>query len=319
MRVMLATICLNEMEWLPRLYEQHKDWPGLAGWVFVEGSDPVYQKTNPDRVSRLGLSVDGTTEYLESIRVPDSKLFIFQYGSTPLAGDQGKCYLRNKYLSSADILKPDIIVQLDADEFYTKQDQERINRLAAAHLVEGDHCRSLRFLQRHIWRPPSVEVKYTVSAAVRNPIGMTVEQIMGHAKTTETPHLFSQEVVGGYWSVPHTRVWKYLPGMHHIRNHNWPEVSGEFLTDRVMRGELMDQTSMPQCVHLGYASSPGCRKAKHEYYKARGEGSEGGRLGRKRTMYVECRESYENWRPGDKLPSGAEVIRYNGPIPEVFR
>src|SRR4051794_7463634 len=38
MSVLLATLCINEMEWLPRLYEQHKDWPGMAGWVFVEAA-----------------------------------------------------------------------------------------------------------------------------------------------------------------------------------------------------------------------------------------------------------------------------------------
>ena len=35
MRIMLATMCLNEMQWLPFLFKQHKDWPGLVSWTFV--------------------------------------------------------------------------------------------------------------------------------------------------------------------------------------------------------------------------------------------------------------------------------------------
>ena len=48
MRIVLATLLLNEMEWLPKLYEQHKDWPGLCGWVFVEAADRVYANVNPE-------------------------------------------------------------------------------------------------------------------------------------------------------------------------------------------------------------------------------------------------------------------------------
>ena len=76
---------------------------------------------------------------------------------------------------------------------------------------------------------------------------------------------------------------------------------------------------MPECIHLGYASSQENRRAKADYYKARGEGSEGGRIGRKRSMYVSCRDAHLGWKPGDTLPHGAQVLPYEGPVPEVFR
>ena len=37
--IALATLALNEMEWLPLLWEQHRAWPGMVRWVFVEAAD----------------------------------------------------------------------------------------------------------------------------------------------------------------------------------------------------------------------------------------------------------------------------------------
>ena len=72
--VALCTLCLNEMEWLARLYEQHRNWPGLLKWVFVEAADVVYAKTNPDMVTSFGLSVDGTSDYLRNLSREDSRI-----------------------------------------------------------------------------------------------------------------------------------------------------------------------------------------------------------------------------------------------------
>ncbi len=295
MRVMLATIALNEEEWLPRLFEQHKDWPGLVGWCFVEGADPVFRNTNPSLVSAEGLSVDGTTEWLEEFKRHDYRIVGHHCRSVPEGGDQGKCFLRNQYLAYADMIKPDVIIQLDADEFYTKEDQQAISHLCVDHMSGRYGYSSMMLKQRHIWRPPYY--------------------------SPEPARLFDQEVVGvnSYWGVPHTRIWRYIPGMRHVRNHNWPEVSGSYLTMGMLRCDLMDQKTMPQTVHMGYASSGANRAAKAEYYKARGEGQEGGRVGRKRQMYLQCRDAHLCWEPGHVLPGGAEVIPYDGPKPEVFR
>jgi len=60
MSVLIGTICLNEMQWLPMLYEQHRYWPDLEKWVFVEGADRVYQQTNPELVSPFEILIRKT-------------------------------------------------------------------------------------------------------------------------------------------------------------------------------------------------------------------------------------------------------------------
>lgn len=309
MRVQLCSILLNEEEWLERHYAQHKNWPGLINWTFVEGADVNYGAANPGMTTPDGLSVDRTSSLLHRIASTDPRVSVIQHGwmrhSLP---DQSKCEGRNRYLDNASNFKPDILITTDIDEFYTREDQQRINDICASRIYYGSEGASTQwdswmFRQRHIWHPPGLN-EYDMAGETTNP-------------------LFSQEVVGGYWQVPHTRVWRYIPGMRHVRNHNWPEVNGRYLTEKMLRCDLMPEgfgmNRIPECVHLGYASSSRSRKAKHAYYKARGEGQEGGRLGRKRSMYLDCRDAYEKWVPGASLPHGASVIEYNGPIPEVFQ
>jgi hypothetical protein len=289
MKVFLATLCLNEMEHLPRLYEQHKNWPGLVEWVFVESADRYFQKVAPELVSNEGLSVDGTTEYLTSLAALDSRIRHIRFGFTEHSSDpaQGKVKARNAYLIAANEIKPDVVMVVDGDEFYSYADQAKVAGLITKYGARN----AFMFRQRHIWHPAS--------------IGSNVP-------------LFKAEVIGGYWDVVHCRCWRWLPGMHYDRNHNNPEDSeGQFLKSLMKRCDYLPD--MPQCIHLGFASNLANRQAKHEYYKHRGEGKEGGRLGRMRQMYVNCRRAYETWQPGDRLPHGARIIPYTGEIPEVFK
>lgn len=77
---------------------------------------------------------------------------------------------------------------------------------------------------------------------------------------------------------------------------------------------------IPQCIHLGYASNMYNRRAKHQYYIDRGEGSEPDRTIRSRRIkYVNCRHAWNVWEPGDNLPYEAKVIPYVGSIPEIFK
>lgn len=293
MKIVLGTLCLNEMQWLPALYEQHKDWPGLVKWVFVEAADVVYAAAAPGRVSSQGLSVDGTTEFLEDLAKRDPRIVHIRHGFCGVTGSsQGKCEARQRYLSVADEMQPNLIVVVDADEFYTADAQHRITTLAR----RGTHYRAFLFPQRHIWYPPSL---------------------------LDCPsELLNCEVVGGYWNVPHCRVWKWEPNLRYHSNHNWPETSrGVSLIRYVLRGDGPNRivrmarypSGVPECVHMGFASLLINRMAKHAYYQARGEGRGDGRQ-----MYVDCRTAYETWKPGDVLPHGARVIPYTGPIPEVF-
>lgn len=279
MKIMLATLCLNEMEWLPKLVEQHHNWPDLVNWTFVEAADCAYAAVNKDMVSRRGLSVDGTTDFLAKLCSTRDGFYhepVGLVGHTDVA--QGKCEARNTYLDHAEKVKPDWIVVLDADEFYSLDDQRHINAQLAALRVQ-----SVLYRQRHVWRPPS---------------------IMGQ-------DLLQYEVMGAYWSVPHIRVWRWRPGIRYTKNHNHPETPrGISLAANTRR---LISPHNPQCVHTGFASLMTSRMAKHRYYKARGEGPKDGRQ-----MYVACREAWESWLPGDALPAGAQIFPYSGPRPEAL-
>lgn len=282
MSVVLCTLCLNEMEHLPKLYEQHKDWPGLKAWIFVESADQVYARTNPELVSKEGLSVDGTTDFLWDLKKQDDRIIYMPYGYTSAADPaQGKCAARTNYLQAADYIRPKFLFVLDADEFYTHSDQSKVmGEMSRWSLATG-----FVFKQRHIWRPPSV---------------------------AHTWKLFNCEAVGAYWNIPHTRGWRWSPGLRYERNHNTPQSPNGFMMDN--RLKRLDIPGGPQCAHLGFASSLSYRSAKHRYYQARGEGTTD-----KRQMYVDCRTAYETWQPGDRLPHGAKVKRFTGHVPEIFK
>lgn len=281
MSILIGTLVLNEIEHLPQLYAQHKDWPGLDVWVFVESADKLYTQANPSMVSPEGLSVDGTTEYLLELSASDPNLIYIKHGHSEHSDEaQGKCSSRQRYLDAAEYVRPDYVFVLDADEYYTRLAQWEISDL-----LHWEGRAASCFTQRHIWRPSSI---------------------------ADQP-LFQYEVTGGFWDIPHCRGWQWQPGLRYKRDHNTPETKlGELLTTDL---ERYDQDSeCPKCQHLGYASSLKARRAKHHYYVARGEGRTDDRQ-----YYVESRKAFEEWKPGDQLPHDAKVLPYLGPIPEVFQ
>lgn len=282
MSVLLATLCLNEMEWLPSLYEQHKDWPELAGWVFVEAADTVYAQSNPDMVSPRGLSVDGTGDFLAGLAGRDRRVTYVPHGlSWHLDAAKCKCAARQRYLDVAAGLKPEFIIVLDADEFYTKADQS----LVLQWMRRYPETPSFVFRKREVWRPPSI---------------------------ADQP-LFQYEAVGGFWKIPCCHWWRWSPGLNHQDCHNTPsDARGRPINNP--QEFFSDNPNSPQMIHLGYAASKGARLAKNRYYADRGE-----RVDPKRGWYVESRSAWEGWELGDKLPHDAEVIPYRGPVPEVFR
>ncbi len=286
-RIMLATLCINEMEWLAKLYAQHRDWPGLVSWCFVEAADRAYATANPEMVSKDHLSVDGTTEFLRGLVDRDPRVSYVGYGLSRHADvAQGKAPARTQYMRLADSVKPDWVVILDADEFYPKDSQERISEyLSHAHVKD---CEGVCFRQREIWRPPSL------TAAGLWP-------------------LFTYEVVGGLWKMHHCHCWRWRWGLQYSRSHVWPETQQGVMLNRSMARADRDASS-PEWVHLGWASQAKMRLAKTRYYTARGEGVRDGRH-----RWMACRYAWESWKPGDILPYGAAVVPYAGPIPEVFR
>lgn len=279
--VTLCTLVLNEMQWLPKLYQQHKDWPGLRQWVFVESADRVYSDTNPDLVSHAGLSVDGTTEFLEELAKTDDRVIHIPHGFS-LHDDpaQGKCEARSRYLQEADKAQPTYLVVVDADEFYMRAFQSQV--IEYMRLYRG--ITGFVFKHREIWRPESIQ---------------------------DQP-LFSYEVKGGFWDIPYCRCWKWSEGLRYQTNHNTPETPNGKMLDAAMKRLDMRQ-GYPFFIHMGFAADQKYRVAKNNYYIARGEGRTD-----RRGWYTESRGAWEAWRPGDMLPRGATVIPYNGPVPESF-
>lgn len=288
MKILLATLCLNEEEFLWDSFNQHIGWPGLVGWCFVESACYSYSEANPDAVTARGLSVDGTTEHLRRLANGDPRVRHISHGWAIGTPAQEKCESRNRYLEFADKIKPDAIIVIDADEFYTRADQQRINEVVAS----MPHISSFCFRQRHLWRPPSIA-----------------------ASTSRT----ANEVHGGYWQEKHIRVWRWREGMRYGANHNTPQDhNGTLWTQHTFWAESANQDiRWPQCVHFGFARDGEHRKRTNRYYQARGEGREPhGQFNRQ--AYVDCRAAWETWKPGDELPHGAKLIPYDGPIPEVF-
>jgi hypothetical protein len=281
MKLALCTLVLNEMEWLPKLYEQHKNWPGVEKWIFVESADRIYAETNPDMVSPEGLSVDGTTEFLSELALADSRVTHIKHGFCSAKDKaQGKCEARDQYLRAITDMDfhPNYFIVLDADEFYPFECQTDINYLLPKTLGNG-----FAFRHREIWYPQYLQDR-------------------------QAP-MFDFEVSGGFWDIPYCRVWRWYRGLHY-GNHNTPFIGKTSLDLRLNR---MTQDGLPYMVHMGFASQLKTRAAKNRYYEARGEA-----VDRKRSWYCESRQCFETWEPKMDLPRGAKVSFYTGLIPECF-
>lgn len=287
MKIALVTLCLNEMEWLPRLWEQHKDWPDLCAWVFVEAADAEYAKANPGMVSSSGLSVDGTTSFLSTIsKAQDDARYPLTYiphgfSSGPSA-ERGKCAARQRYFDVLEDMRPDFVIMLDADEFYAKEDQRKVNEYLEA--MPKQHTSAI-FRKREIWRPPSI---------AHEPVPRW-------------------EAYRGFWGIPCCHWWRWESGMHHRDCHNTPTLPSGEPVNRSAKWYDKDPNA-PQMLHMGFASKARTRLAKNRYYADRGESTDP-----LRSWHVEARAEWEAWTPGKQLLRGGVVVPYYGPIPEVFR
>lgn len=322
-KIALCTIALNEMEWLPRLYEHHENWPGLVNWVFVEGADAEYAKSNPERVSEFGLSVEGTPGFLYDLAKRDNRVQYIPHGlATHRDPAQGKCVLRNRYLRALDEVKPDFIIVVDADEFYPHEMQWRINETMMAEQNAWGWC----FKHRDIWYPPSLQEgkmspnpdEYQTAHDWFNSQRAVPPCKCDHCRNERVRRFrvkesFSQEVVGGFWDIPYSRCWRWFEGLEYADNHNTPSRPKYGALDRRLARHDRDD-SAPYFVHMAFASKLADRAAKHRYYETRGEAKD-----RKRQWYTESRAAWGTWQPRDELPNGAKVVPYTGIVPEVFR
>lgn len=282
MSIVLATLCLNEMEWLPKLYEQHKDWPEMIRWIFVEAADTAYAKINNDMVGPQGLSVDGTSTFLQELERKDPRVTYIPHGFADHPDRAlGKIGARDRYLQIANDLKPEFVISVDADEFYMKEDQSCLIQWMREH----KDAWSFTFPRTEIWRPPS---------CLKDP-------------------LFSREVVGGFWGIPCSHWWRWKPGMMYRSCHNTPQApDGTYFNEYMV--QFHHDREAPAMIHMGYAASEKTRVAKNMYYERRGEIKDPGRK-----WYTHSRSAWKKWTPGTRLPDGAKVRNYEGPIPECFR
>lgn len=293
MRWGIATLVLNEMQWLPRLYQQHKDFPGLVKWVFVESADAEYAKSNPELVTERGLSIDGTSSFLQELERNDERIRYIPFGTSSHKDKaQGKCPARNAYLDALDDCELDYLLLLDGDEFWLRKHQNILTEYVS---FFKDRFDSFTFPHREVWHPP-----YLKEQKLKYP-------------------LFTYEIQGGFWSILICRVWRYQYGMRYTTNHNTPaHPNGRLLANlqdyrQLERSRLtILREGQPEMIHLGFASEPWMRKAKNKYYEDRGE-----KVDPRRHRYTISRAMWLEWEPQIELPN-ARVVPYAGEIPEAF-
>lgn len=228
-----------------------------------------------EHLSPDGLSGDGTTKILKDFPDPQNKI-------TYVSGTfKDKVEQRNEY---AKRVSGTHVLVLDADEFYATD--------------------SLEQLKRDVMENPSAELfAFNFS---QNPARRTYYHLW---------YNFKQHVVGGYWDVPHNRIYKWEPGTKYTgADHNHPtKPNGQ----KLIRYNVKTVETKAICVHTGFAKIVENQKDKNQFYVNRGEGKEKDPAMRKRRqMYVDCRLAYETWKPNKTLPHGAKILPYTLTLPE---
>jgi len=180
-----------------------------------------------------------------------------------------KSHQRNQYAKRVSD-NTDYLIVIDCDEFYTKNNQRKISEFLKS---DKKKHHSILFPQVHLWKS------------------------------------FKNQVVGGYWAVPHLRLYRWHLGCHYGSNHN--ELISLPGHNYHIRDDEFIETRDFCCIHFGFFRSDIFVRDKQDYYYNRGEKAT-------RPMYSDCREMSFNWKEGYVLPHGSKVILYEGEILEVF-
>lgn len=167
----------------------------------------------------------------------------------------------------------DYLVVVDADEFYTHDDfNEAINYLKA----NKNSISAVILPQVHFWK--------------------TVESF----------------ITGDYYDVSHTRIFKNLFGMKYIRNHNFPEINGQYVHEmgqfkfpRLIKENINGfDYEGPKCYHMGFAKDFEDMQDKTQYYVNRGEDK----------TRITTTKSRAAWF-GGALPDKCKVRKWVGDLP----
>jgi len=308
-RYAAGLICLNEERHIQKWLEVHYDFYDVI--AICEGADAHFPR---DAVTPQGLSTDRTAEIILSFPDPDDKIKFIQHGWAPLGGcekigeGEGKCILRDRCAQYLNEIKFDgIYIHADADEFVPREVQPQLKKWVAD-VTEK-------------WRAPRTEKAYLtdegyVAEAELSP--ETIRAILGsgvkdpvlethypagriHAFQFPTVHLWHDTkhlIVGGYFDIEHTRVFRWQIGSRYEYNgrksHNWPTApSGKPLLKHGSHSETrsfdmvpvdgvsvvtkpeelrgVNHTSKPYILHYGFTRSESEMRERLDYYKARGE------------------------------------------------
>ena len=172
-----------------------------------------------------------------------------------------------------------LLIAVDADEFYRFSD-----------LKEAKH-NAAKQSQHHAWLYPQIH-------------------FWRNTKTF---------ITGGYYDVPHIRFWRVRDGDRYTVNHNHPYRNGKSVhrLDCVDIRRNIIQASRdshyvpgPVCYHMGFCKPHTSMTDKSEYYLNRGEGA----------SRIETTASRAAWFGDDtNLPKELRLLKYGGPLPEVFQ
>ena len=123
-------------------------------------------------------------------------------------------------------------------------------------------------------------------------------------------HSIKYRAVGGYYSIPHQRIFKLLPGMKYIDSHNFPSDENRIRFD-CMRNKW-SKVSV-RCYHAGFVKDFANTRDKQDYYYNRGEKVT-------KPMYSDTRELWFNWdgRTMEFPNVNVKILEYKGYIPDAL-
>lgn len=124
-------------------------------------------------------------------------------------------------------------------------------------------------------------------------------------------------IKGGYFDVPHDRIYRWAPGCRYRANHNHPELPTgvllQHLQHRRQSRQLITQGSgvvhPSLCwLHYGFVKAASNIAAKNQYYVARGEDTTRPQTTRNRAAWFD-----------EQTPDGCTVLAWQGCYPEVLQ
>ena len=127
----------------------------------------------------------------------------------------------------------------------------------------------------------------------------------------------SHFITGEYYDIAHTRIYRYIPGMKYISNHNFPEIGGKTgpMLGHKKIARILKETEtggyrygVPCCFHMGFAKDADDMRDKSDYYINRGEADT-------RPATTASRAAWFT----DNLPEKCTVRAWRGDLPEVLK